>query len=126
MQVAAPDAIQIDIAPDEPHTSPMPLTSTQRDHLKKLAHHVKPTVYVGKQGVTDTVVRTTAEVLAAHELIKVKFVDRKDEKRALIDDLTGQTSSYLVGILGHVATLFKPNPDLEKRRIPLPGHDSPS
>ena len=93
------------------------ITSSERDQLKRLAHHVKPTVYVGKQGITETVVRTTEEVLLAHELMKVKFVDRKDEKRALVEELTQQTGSELVAILGHIATLYRPHPDPGKRRV---------
>lgn len=98
----------------------MPLSSSQRDCLKRLAHHLKPTVYIGKQGVTPTVVRTTDEVLTAQELVKVKFVDRKDEKRSLIDALSAETGSEIVGVLGHIATLYRPHPDPEKRRIGLP------
>ena len=98
----------------------MPLTSSQRDFLKRLAHHIKPTVYVGKQGVTPTVVQTTDEVLMAQELIKVKFVDKKDEKKAITDSLSAETGCEIVGILGHIATLYRPHPDSEKRRIDLP------
>ena len=98
----------------------MALTSTQRDHLKRLAHHFKSVVYVGKQGITPTVVRTTDEALLARELVKVKFVDRKDEKRALTEELASETRCEIVGILGHIATLFRAHPDEEKRRIHLP------
>ena len=97
----------------------MPLSSSQRDFLKRLAHPLKPTVYVGKQGITPTVVRTTDEVLTAHELAKVRFVDRKDEKRELTADLAAQTGCEIVGILGHVATIYRPHPEAEKRRIDL-------
>lgn len=98
----------------------MPLSSSQRDALKRMAHHLKPTVYVGKQGVTPTVVKTTDEVLLAQELIKVKFNDRKDEKRVLTDTLAGETQAQVVGILGNIATLYRPHPEEEKRRIDLP------
>jgi RNA-binding protein len=98
----------------------MPLSSSQREALKRQAHHLKPTVYVGKQGVTPTVVRTTDEVLLAQELIKVKYVDRKDEKKALTDTLAGETQAQVVGILGNIATLYRQHPDEEKRRIDLP------
>ena len=101
----------------------MPLTSTQRGYLKRLAHALKPTVYVGKQGVTPTVVRTTDEVLTAQELIKVKFVDRKDEKRSLTDGLSAETGCEVVGIVGNIATLYRAHPDSGKRRIALPARD---
>ncbi len=98
----------------------MSLSSSQREALKRQAHHLKPTVYVGKQGVTPTVVRTTHEVLLAQELIKVKYVDRKDEKKALTDTLAGETQAQVVGILGNIATLYRQHPEEEKRRIDLP------
>lgn len=98
----------------------MPLSSSQREALKRLAHHLKPTVYVGKQGVTPTVLRATEEVLLAQELIKVKFNDRKDEKRELTDTLAGETQAQVVGILGNIATLYRQHPEEEKRRVDLP------
>jgi RNA-binding protein len=98
----------------------MPLSSSQREALKRQAHHLKPTVYVGKQGVTPAVVKTTDEVLLAQELIKVKFNDRKDEKRELSDTLAGETRAQVVGILGNIATLYRQHPEEEKRRIDLP------
>lgn len=97
----------------------MPLSSSQREALKRQAHHLKPTVYVGKQGVTPTVIKTTDEVLTAQELIKVKYVDRKDEKRELTDTLAGETQAQIVGILGNIATLYRQHPDEEKRRVDL-------
>lgn len=98
----------------------MPLSSSQREALKRQAHHLKPTVYVGKQGLTPTVVKATDEVLLAQELIKVKFNDRKDEKRELTDTLAGETQAQVVGILGNIATLYRQHPEEEKRRIDLP------
>ncbi len=97
----------------------MPLSSSQREALKRQAHHLKPTVYVGKQGVTPTVIKTTDEVLTAQELIKVKYVDRKDEKRELTDALAGETQAQIVGILGNIATLYRQHPDEEKRHVDL-------
>lgn len=96
------------------------LTSSQRDHLKRLAHHLKPMVFIGKQGLTHTVARTTDEILLAHEIVKIKFNDRKDEKREICDALAAETKSEVVGILGHIATLYRAHPDPDKRRIDFP------
>lgn len=98
----------------------MPLNSSQREYLKRIAHGIKPTVYIGKHGITPTVQRTTEEVLMAQELIKVKFIDHKDKKRELIDDLAKATAAQVVGILGHIATIYRPHPESEKQRIVLP------
>jgi RNA-binding protein len=97
------------------------LTSQQRKHLRGLAHHLDPLILVGKQGCTHALVRAAGEALEDHELVKVKFNDFKDEKRALTEELVRRTGSVLVGTIGHVAILYREQPDPEKRKIELPG-----
>ena len=98
-----------------------PLTSSQRKHLRQMAHHLDPAVLIGKQGVTDLVVRSIVEALEARELIKIKFNDHKDQKKELMGEIEGRTGGETAGIVGHVAILFKRQDDEEKRRIELPG-----
>ena len=96
-----------------------PLHSGQRKYLRGLAHHLDPVVLIGKQGVTDTVIQSIEEALTAHELIKVRFNDHKDEKKALCAAIAERTASEVAGIIGHVAILYRPHPEVEKRRITL-------
>ena len=74
------------------------LNSKQRKLLEKAAHDLQPVVIVGGAGLTDGVVQMTAASLAAHELIKVKFNEYKDEKQELTDQLCAGTDSTLVRI----------------------------
>lgn len=97
-----------------------PLTSAQRKFLRSLAHHLDPVVYVGKQGVTDMVIQATDEALAAQELIKVRFIEFKKEKKALSDTIAQRAGAQIAGIIGHVAILYRPHPDEEKQKIELP------
>ena len=97
-----------------------PLTSIQRKYLRSLAHHLDPLVLVGKQGVTDTLIAAADDALLAHELIKVRFNDHKDEKKALVQKIAEGTGAQVAGIVGHVATLYRPHPEEDKRRIVLP------
>jgi RNA-binding protein len=96
------------------------LKSFQRKHLKSLAHHLSPVVYVGKKGLTEELVVAVDEALDAHELIKIKFNERKDEKREIVAALLERTNSAQVGMIGNVATLFRQHADEEKRRVQLP------
>jgi len=96
------------------------LTTAQRKFLRSQAHHLDPVVRIGKHGLTDEVVRATAQALDAHELIKIRFQDYKSEKRALVDDLARRTGSGLAGIIGHTAILFRQHPEEERRKIVLP------
>ena len=96
------------------------LTSAQRKYLRAAAHHLEPIVLVGKQGITDMLVRSAAQALAAHELVKVRFNDHKDEKQALSAEIARRTASQLVGTIGHVATFYRPHDEPEKRKLVLP------
>jgi RNA-binding protein len=95
------------------------MTSQQRKHLRGLAHHLDPVVMIGKQGLTDGIIAATIKALDAHELIKVRFLDFKEEKKDLTAQLAEATSSEIAGIIGHVAILYKEHPDVDKRKIDL-------
>jgi len=96
------------------------LTPRQRKHLRGLAHDLEPVVHVGKHGLTDELVRQVEQALDAHELIKLRFVAGKREKGELVVALCARTGAAAAGVVGHVALLYRPQTDPEKRRIRLP------
>ena len=83
------------------------LTSKQRKTLEKAAHDLQPVVIVGGAGVTEGVIGMVNNSLAAHELLKVKFNEFKDEKNELTADICAQTDATLVRIIGNVAILYR-------------------
>ena len=95
------------------------LNSKQRKILEKAAHDLQPVVIVGGAGLTDGVVQMTADTLAAHELIKVKFNEYKDEKQELTTQLCARTDATLVRIIGNVAILYKEAEKEEDRKFTL-------
>jgi RNA-binding protein len=97
----------------------LPLDGKQRRHLRALAHDLKPVVQVGKEGVSDAVVRATDQALTDHELIKVRLpqID-KDERDAMADALRARTRSHLAALTGRVAILYRRHPDEPKIRLP--------
>ena len=96
------------------------LTNAQRAHLRRLAHHLKPVVQIGKQGLTSGVQASVDEALNARELIKVKFMDFRDQKQELTDELAAASGSVLVGMIGNIAILYRQQKDPQKRKITLP------
>lgn len=42
-------------------------------NLKAKAHHLKPIILIGKNGITESVIQEIDGALYAHELIKIKF-----------------------------------------------------
>ncbi|MFO1504647.1 MAG: ribosome assembly RNA-binding protein YhbY [Steroidobacteraceae bacterium] len=98
----------------------MHLSEKQRRHLKGLAHPLKPVILMGNAGLTEAVIAETQRALHDHELIKVRLpgLDREDRDAALAL-LAERTASTMVTRIGHVAVLYKPNPQVP--RIVLPG-----
>ncbi len=97
----------------------MPLSDSQRRHLRGLAHHLRPVVMVGQDGLKPSVLAEVDGALTAHELIKVKVAAAdRDEKAALIAEIAAASGAEVVQSIGHVAALFRRNP--KKPRIALP------
>ena len=98
------------------------LKGFQKKHLRGLAHHIKPVVYIGQKGITDTVVRSVDEALNNHELIKVKFVDFKEKgpKKQIAAAIEQQTGGEIVGLIGHTVILYRRHSDPQKRKIKIP------
>ena len=95
------------------------LTSKQRKYLEKEAHDLQPVVIVGGAGVTEGLVQMTDNSLAAHELIKIKFNEYKDEKNELTQKICTATDATLVRIIGNRAILYKQAEKPEDRKITI-------
>jgi RNA-binding protein len=98
------------------------LKGFQKTYLRGIAHDLKPIVMIGKEGLVEGVIKSVNDGLFRHELIKIKFVSikEKEEKETLATELMAQTGSEKVGMVGHTLTLFRQQPDPEKRRIHVP------
>jgi RNA-binding protein len=96
------------------------LTEPQKKHLRSLAHPRKVIVQTGNAGLTDAVVREIELALLHHELVKVRVVaGDRDERDAQIARAVELTRCELVQRIGHVAILYRPNPET-KDPIRLP------
>ena len=96
------------------------LTGRQKRYLRGLAHGLKPVVLIGRNGLTESVRDSIDDALSRHELVKVKFGEAKDEKDEICDNLDEELGSRRVGMVGHVAILYRQAEDPERRRIRLP------
>jgi RNA-binding protein len=92
------------------------LSNEFKSKLKKLAHELKPVVLVGQKGITDTLLQAVDNALEDHELIKIKFIDFKDEKIDLTDKIIQATNSILVNIIGNIAIIYRENSKLPKEK----------
>ncbi|HYU54076.1 MAG TPA: ribosome assembly RNA-binding protein YhbY [Gemmatimonadaceae bacterium] len=98
------------------------MTGRERAELRAEAHHLDPLVHVGQQGLTPSLINTLDDALRARELVKVKLRTKDDVKpKEIANSLALATNSAVVQVIGRTATLFRENPDIEKKH----GHPPP-
>lgn len=96
----------------------MNLTNKQKQHLKGLAHPLKPVVLLGNNGLTEGVVAEIEQALEHHELIKVKIAaEDRDTKTLIADAIIRETNAVNVQVIGNTLVLYRPS---KERKIALP------
>ena len=102
----------------------MELTGADKRTLRALGHHLEPLVFVGKEGVSESLVGAVREAHENAELLKVRILDTcSGGRREVARELEDKTGSNLVQILGRTVLLFRRHP--EHPRIPLPSYPLP-
>jgi RNA-binding protein len=89
------------LAPDDPKLA----------ELKARAHHAQPLIRIGHDGVTEKLLKAMNEALDHHELVKVKFMALKDQKKLLSRVIEAKTDSVMVQRVGHTATYWRGKKD---------------
>jgi len=96
----------------------MHLSGKQLNHLRSLAHHLKPVVFVGAAGLSEAVLAEAETALAHHELVKMKISGAdKAGRKALMLDICEKTGASPVQLIGNRLVLYRA---AEKPRITLP------
>ena len=94
------------------------LKGKQRRFLRGLGHHLQPVIMLGKDELSEQVVRATDEALAKHELIKVRLQEGCTlNRKEAAAELARLTSSSIAQILGKTFLLYRRG---EKPEITLP------
>lgn len=84
------------------------MTSKERAYLKSLAANVPALYQIGKDGISENVVKTAADALAARELIKVHVLENSLlDNREAAEELAQKTGSQVVIVIGNKFVLYK-------------------
>jgi RNA-binding protein len=82
----------------------------QKKTLRQAAHHLDPAVWVGKNGITESVIKEITYALDRHELIKIKILQVEKKERGInIKKICMDTNAELISNIGNVLTLYKKN-----------------
>jgi len=96
------------------------LSNKQISHLRGLAHKLSAVVQVGKNGVTEAVIKDMELKLSQHELIKAKLsCGDQEEFKALVAQITESLNAQLVQAIGHTVVLYKAHPETPQVKLPL-------
>jgi len=96
----------------------MNLNKKQIQHLKGLAHSLKPVVLLGNNGLTEAVVAEIDYALGHHELIKIKIpTDDRETKGLIVDAICRETNAIQVQVIGKTLVIYRAS-DEKKIRIP--------
>lgn len=91
------------------------LTGKQRSYLKKLAHDLEPTVYIGKAGLTENIKKELEIGLESRELVKVKIQEGCELKaKELANELAEELGAEFVQAIGRKFTLYRESKDNKK------------
>ena len=86
-----------------------------RKKLRAAGHHLSPVLQVGKEGVTQPVLRALAEALLQHELVKVRIGTESPEDRfEAAERLSSGATAQVAQILGRTILVYKKHPEKPK------------
>ncbi len=95
------------------------ITSKQRSFLRSLAHDLEPTVYIGKSGITDNIVKEMETGLEYRELVKVKLQEGCElAPKDAANELAELLRAEYVQAIGRKFTLYRVSKDHKKIELP--------
>lgn len=98
----------------------MELTSKQRAQLRGVANSIDTIVIIGKDGITDNLVKQANDALEAREIIKCRVLENSLlTAREACDELSRLTRSEQVQVIGTKFVLYRQHYDKSKRKIEL-------
>ncbi len=85
------------------------LTGKQRSYLKSLATELDTTVYIGKAGLTETVIKEMDDYLAVHEMVKVKIQEGSEiTPKDAANQAAAKLGAEYVQAIGRRFVLYRP------------------
>lgn len=95
------------------------ITSKQRSFLRALAHDLEPTVYMGKSGMTENIVKEMETGLEYRELVKVKLQEGCElTPKDAANELAELLRAEFIQAIGRKFTLYRESKDHKQIELP--------
>jgi len=80
--------------------------------LRARAHHFKPVVLVGREGISASLLDSVDKALTARELIKIRLGQNCPvQKKEAAEQLARRSRAALVQLIGRTVLLYRPRPE---------------
>jgi RNA-binding protein len=88
------------------------LKGKQRSYLKSLANNIEPILQIGKNGLTEDVLKSIDEALEARELIKINLLNNSllDTKETALE-ICEELGAEYVQSLGNKIVIYRESDD---------------
>ena len=97
----------------------MELKGKQRAYLRSLANNLDTILYVGKDGITDNIIREANDLLDKRELIKCAVQQNAPmSAREACEELCALTGASPVQVIGRRFTIYRQNDKEPKIILP--------
>lgn len=88
------------------------INAKERAKLKSLSHDYKPVINIGKNSITDEVIRAIDEALSSRELIKIKILNNNlDDQDEILENILTSLNADFVNHLGSIITIYRKSDD---------------
>lgn len=84
------------------------MNSKQRAFLRSIANNITSIFQIGKNGISDNLIKQVDDALEARELIKLNVLETSpDDINDIANLLAEKTNSSIVQIMGNKITLYR-------------------
>lgn len=81
-----------------------------KQELKAKAHHLKPIIIIGGEGLTPGVQSEIDRALTDHELIKIRVnAEDREERKSITAEIVEHHHAELIGSIGHIIIIYRPD-----------------
>lgn len=95
------------------------LTSKQRAYLRGLANTINPIIIIGKEGITEPILKEIDQALEYHELIKIKLLETSFlTSKSAAEEICSELNAEAVQCIGSKLVIYKQSTD--NKTIVLP------
>jgi RNA-binding protein len=84
------------------------VNAKQKKKFRAIGHGLKPAVTVAGKGLSESVLTELNRALDDHELIKVKIVADRDDRKAVVDAIGKLVATEIIQTVGGVALVYRP------------------